>query len=71
MALPVIDAVLSDAKRHLPPGDPVLESLRDLISPEAIAANEPLRAVDAWLVVGQLVKALERAGPPTSRRYVR
>jgi hypothetical protein len=61
IALPVLDAVLSAVRGSLLDGDPVLATLPDLISPEAIEAGEPIRAVDALLVVGQLENALDRA----------
>jgi hypothetical protein len=35
--------------------------LPDLISPEALASGEPIRAVDAYLAAGQIEEAFERA----------
>jgi hypothetical protein len=44
-----------------------------LISPEAIETGEPIRAVDALLVVGQLEIALDRAmsAPPKNEGTAR
>jgi hypothetical protein len=61
IALPVLDAVLSAAREHLLLDDPVLASLPDLISPEALEAGEPIRAIDAFLAVSQVEEALNRA----------
>jgi len=61
IALPVIDAVLSDASDLLPADDPVVRTTRGLITPEAIEAGDPIRAVDASVVVGQLYAALKYA----------
>jgi len=61
IAMPVLDAVLSSVRGSLLEADPVLATLPDLISPEAIETGEPIRAVDALLVVGQLEIALDRA----------
>jgi hypothetical protein len=63
MALPVIDAVLEAAKEILP-GDPVIATMRQVVSPEAVAEGEPLRAVDVLVVVDQLHAALSEALPP-------
>lgn len=67
IAVPVLDRVQSAARENLLEGDPVLATLPDLISPEAIESGEPIRAADALLVVGQLDAALDRAiaSPPT------
>jgi hypothetical protein len=40
--------------------DPV-QVLPDLISPETLAEGAPIRAVDAYLIVGQIEEALTRA----------
>lgn len=61
IALPVIDAVIAAARENMLLDDPVLAALPDLISPEALAAGEPIRAVDAYLAVGQIEEALDRA----------
>src|ERR687891_61244 len=62
MALPVIDAVLEAAKEFLP-GDPVIATMREVVSPESVAEGEPLRAVDVLVVVDQLHAALDDARP--------
>lgn len=61
LALPVLDAVVTAAREHLLPGDPVIDMLPDLISADAIAMGEPIRAVDAYLAVSQIEEALNRA----------
>jgi hypothetical protein len=58
MALPALDAALSQA-RDLLPNSPVLAQIADVISPEAIEAGEPVRAVDALLVVDIIFAALK------------
>lgn len=60
LALPVIDAVLSEASSLLP-SDPVVDVSRGLITPETIEAGEPIRAVDALVVADQLYQALKHA----------
>jgi hypothetical protein len=57
MALPVVAACLDAFKAHAS-DDPVVQAIRDVVSPEAVAAGEPVRAVDAVVVVGQLALAL-------------
>ncbi len=57
MAVPVLDACLDAFKQHVP-DDPVVQAIRAVLSPEAIADGEPMRAVDAALVAGQLAAAL-------------
>jgi hypothetical protein len=61
IALPVIDAVIAAARENMLLDDPVLAVLPDLISPETLAAGEPIRAVDAYLAVSQIEEALTRA----------
>jgi hypothetical protein len=61
LALPVLDAVLTEASRLLPAGDAVVEASRGLITPDTIAAGEPMRAVDLLLVADQLYQALKHA----------
>jgi hypothetical protein len=67
LALPVLDAVLGNAREHVLPEDPVLSALTDLISPETIEHGESIRALDAYLVAGQLLEALRRADPLPKR----
>jgi hypothetical protein len=55
--VPVLDAVLKAVKDTL--GDhPVVAQMYDVISVESIEEGEPIRAVDAYLVAGMLMKAL-------------
>lgn len=57
MAVPVLDACLQAFREHVP-DDPIVLSIRQVVSPEAVADGEPVRAVDAALVAGQLAAAL-------------
>ncbi len=57
MAIPVLDACLEDVKAVLP-GDPVVAAVAAVISPDAIAAGDSIRAVDALLVAKQLDAAI-------------
>jgi hypothetical protein len=59
VALPVLDAVLEQA-RDLVPDSPVVSRVGDVISPDAVLAGEPLRAADALIVVETLWGALRR-----------
>lgn len=63
MALPVLDACIADIKAALP-NDPVVAKVAEVISPEAIALGEPIRAVDILLVAKQLDAAI---GPRPGR----
>ena len=49
-AQPVLDEVLSHAKRVIGPDDPVIARTADLISPEALIRGEPIRASDVLIV---------------------
>jgi hypothetical protein len=62
MALPVLDSVIEAAKEHVV-DDPVVQTIRAVISPEAVAEGEPVRAIDAMIVAQQLLQALERHYP--------
>ena len=53
MALPVLDAVIAEA-RTIFPNDSVVEAVNDVVSVETISEGEPIRAVDALLVVTSL-----------------
>lgn len=64
MALPVLDAVIGAAREHVPAGDPILDVIVDVISAESVASGEPIRAIDAIVVVGQLIAILERQRLP-------
>jgi hypothetical protein len=57
VALVTIDAVL-DACREFVPDHPIISRLRDVISPEAIEAGDPIRVVDVVPAIGQIVTAL-------------
>jgi hypothetical protein len=57
MALPVVDEVVSAARDALG-GHPVVARINDVISAETIASGEPVRAVDALVVVDLLFAAL-------------
>jgi hypothetical protein len=61
IAIPVLDAVLAEAKSVLPADHPVIRQIRDVVSPEVVESDEPLRAVDLLHVVTALYAAL--AGP--------
>jgi hypothetical protein len=61
IALPVVDAVLAAAREHVKEGDPVLDAISGLITPESVAEGEPIRAVDALVVADQLLEALDSA----------
>ena len=56
-ALPVLDAVI-ESVRAVRPGNPIVEAVRGIISPEQIAMGEPIRAADALLVARQLDAAI-------------
>ena len=56
-ALPVLDASI-EAVRAVLPGNPIVEAVRGIVSPEQIASGEPIRAADALLVVRQLDAAI-------------
>ncbi len=64
MAIPVIDAAMAAAIQYLPSGDPLADHARSLITVEQVELGEPVRAVDALLVVGQLIEALDPPTPP-------
>jgi hypothetical protein len=57
MALPVLDAVIESVRLVLP-DDPVVKAVRGILSPEQVAAGEPIRAADALLVARQLDAAI-------------
>jgi hypothetical protein len=57
IALPALDAVIETVRTVLP-GNPVVEAVRGIVSPEQIASGEPIRAADALLVARQLDAAL-------------
>lgn len=57
IALPALDAAIEDARAALS-GDPVVDVVAGIISPESIEFGEPIRAVDALLVAEQLSAAI-------------
>lgn len=66
VALSVVDRIMSLAARRLAAGGSLLAGVvTELISPATVEAGEPVRAVDAWLVVGQLLAAIGDSAPPT------
>lgn len=60
IAIPVLDAVLTEAKRDIG-SVPTVDALADIISADTIALGEPVRAVDALLVVSALKPLLPNA----------
>ena len=65
VALAVVDQVMAAAARLLQRDGSVLAGVAaELISPATVETGEPIRAVDAWLVVGQLLAALGDAPTP-------
>ena len=59
VALPLVDAVLSEAKMLLPEGSTLARQIVELVSPESINDGDPIRAADALLLVGQLLAVFE------------
>jgi hypothetical protein len=57
IAVPVLDAAIEDIKAALP-NDPVVLAVSGIISPETLETGEPVRAIDALLVVEQLDAAI-------------
>jgi hypothetical protein len=54
IALQVLDAVIVDARALVSGDDQIAASIADLISPESVERGDPIRAVDALLVVQTL-----------------
>jgi hypothetical protein len=48
-----LSSILSEARASLPTESTLRDQIVDLISPESIEAGEPVRVVDALIVVGQ------------------
>jgi hypothetical protein len=59
IAIPVIEAVIEEAKK-LVPHDPVVKVIDEWLTPALMGGQGSIRAVDAFLVVGQLLKALPK-----------
>jgi hypothetical protein len=64
IALPILDAVIS-AVRGVVPDSEVVKSAREIISPDAVAHGESVRAADALVAVTALGEALPRPAPRT------
>jgi hypothetical protein len=58
-AVPVLAAALDDIKQALPT-DPVVKSLVDLMSADAIGSGDPIRAADMLVIAEQLDAAIGR-----------
>jgi hypothetical protein len=56
-AVPVLSAALDDIKQAMP-DDPVVQSLVGLVSADAIANGDPIRAADMLLIATQLDAAV-------------
>lgn len=54
-----LSSILSEARASLPTESTLRDQIVDLISPESIEAGEPVRVVDALIVVGQILAVLE------------
>jgi hypothetical protein len=59
MAVGVIDGVFSAGREHLSPEDPILTSIRDVMSPENVVAGQEVRVLEVLLVAEQLETRLE------------
>jgi hypothetical protein len=62
IAVPVLDACLA-ALREVAADDPVISRMQDIISPEAMADGQPVRAVDALVVLGQIIAVIGHPVP--------
>ncbi|MDZ5443792.1 hypothetical protein U2F26_13770 [Micromonospora sp. 4G57] len=58
-AVPVVAAALDDVKQAVP-HDPVVRSLVDLMSADAIGSGEPIRAADMLVIAEQINAAIGR-----------
>ena len=68
IAIPAIDAVISTI-RNLIPNSPIVSGISDVISPETLAEGEPIRAVDALIVVTILLGAIPPPAPKARARF--
>lgn len=66
IGLSTLKALLS-AVAEVVPDDPVLAAVSDFLTPDVVDAGH-VRAVDALLVVGQVLEALPPRPPPTVAR---
>jgi len=57
-AIPLIDAVITEAREALPGDSSLRTQIVDIISTTTIEVGEPLRAADALIIVGQLLAVL-------------
>jgi hypothetical protein len=70
LAVGVIDVVLAMAAQAT--GNPsILETVQGVVTPEAIAEGEPLRAADLLVIVGQVLAALPHPLSQTGGRFAR
>jgi hypothetical protein len=53
-AVNTVDTVIREAQRHLPPDDPLIASVREVMSPESVMDHRPIRVAELMLVTGQL-----------------
>jgi hypothetical protein len=58
-ALPLMDAVISEARNNLPVGSTLGTQMVEIISVAAIESGEPVRVADALIIVGQLLAVYE------------
>lgn len=58
-AVPVVAAALDDIKQAVP-NDPVVRSLVDLMSADAIGSGDPIRAADMLVIAEQIDAAIGR-----------
>ena len=66
IALPVVDAAIAHARQALATHDHRLAPhIVEVISTDTCSDGRPIRALDAWLVVGQLLAALGVDGDPS------
>ncbi|GIJ30735.1 hypothetical protein Vqi01_58970 [Micromonospora qiuiae] len=61
-AVPVVSAALDDIKQAVP-NDPVVRSLVDLMSADAIGSGDPVRAADMLVIAEQLNAAIGKRPP--------
>ena len=70
VALPVLDGIISAARQHVTvaaSGIGITAAMVDLISLRTVEDGTPVRALDTWLVVGQLLASLGvTVAPPTT-----
>ena len=62
IAIPVLDSIIEAVRRHLPDNE-VTQAISGVFSVETISDGEPVRAVDALMVVTALKTALGDSVP--------